>query len=125
MSTDQPSHPTDRPASYPPPADQGYDPTMQAPLQTSVWSILSIVFGLLSIPGWFCCFYILTVPLSIGFGVVGLMEHKKGKVSDQSRILAFAGIGLSSLIVVATIAWIALNLIVGGAAGFAEAIGGV
>ena len=85
----------------------------------SVAAIISLLAGLVSIPGCFCCFGYATAPVAVISGAFALVQYKNGQANIASRNMAIAGIAIPVLFFVA---YFIFMLVVYGVAGLTAAL---
>lgn len=80
-----------------------HDPSLQSPSpspqgnRTSISAILSLILALMTLPGIFCCVGYGTGIVAIVLGVIALVQVKNGEANSTSKVLAIAGIVVSTL----------------------------
>lgn len=68
--------------------------------RTSISAIVSLVLGIATIPGIFCCVGYATGIVGVVLGVIALVQVKNGEANETSKILAIAGIAVNALAMV-------------------------
>ena len=69
--------------------------------RTSVLAVFSLILAVVTIPSvFFCCGYV-TGALAVTFGIIGLVAVNNGEANAASKVMAWAGIIIATLPMVA------------------------
>jgi ABC-type antimicrobial peptide transport system permease subunit len=71
--------------------------TIEKSKKISAMSITSLILGILTMPGVFCCVGFLTGLLSIMFGIIGLVHVHNNEANTTSKVISWTGISMSVL----------------------------